>query len=231
MLPPNQGKQIGQENAGVAPPMPRTARSSILVGYAQLAQSLGLDPAFMLDSVGIDRRCLLDREVHIPVIAAAQLLERSALETSVFDFGLRLAEIRGTPDLGPLNPLLREEPNLRRALQSLERYFSVHSTGLAVQIVQAGAPIPSASFIAGELGPTRQSREMIVASLFKFKYLLGWGSLRSPSASLKTMSRGTTSSGRIFSSIRTNNSSRKRGLKARACTMTSMRSRSASMTW
>lgn len=167
MLPPNQGKQVSHENAGVAPHMPRTARSSILVGYAQLAQSLGLDPASMLDSVGIDRRCLLDREVHIPVIAATQLLERSAVETSVFDFGLRLAEIRGTPDLGPLNPLLREEPNLRRALQSLERYFSVHSTGLAVQIVQAGAPILSVGFIAGELGPTRQSREMIVASLFK----------------------------------------------------------------
>ncbi|MNC56032.1 hypothetical protein D3C75_1056020 [compost metagenome] len=52
----------------------------------------------------------------------------------------------------------------------------------------------------------------------------------SPSASLKMMSRGTTSSGRMSCSMRSSISSRNRGLNASACTTTSMRSRRASIT-
>lgn len=157
----------------------RTTRSSILVGYADLAQSLGLNPAVMVERVGLDTRCLVDSEVRISASLAAQLLELSAIEASITDFGLRLAESRGVPDLGPLNLLLREEPTLHHALSSLARYFSVHSTNLAVRLqVQEGMPIVAAEFIGAEQGPSRQSREMVVASLFKFLLWLKGGEWR-----------------------------------------------------
>lgn len=147
----------------------RTTRSSVLIGYADLARALGLNPVEMLRRVGLDSRCLLDTELRIPVRAVAQLFELSAIESAAFDFGLRLAEARGVPDLGPISLLLREEPDLRSALASLDRYFSIHSTGLTVRLrMQAGVPILCADFVTAEPGPTRHAKEMIAAGLCNF---------------------------------------------------------------
>lgn len=137
---------------------------------------MGLNPTAMLQRVGLDSRCLVDSEIRVPVKAVAHLLELSAIEACVFDFGLRLAQIRGVPDLGPLSLLLREEPNLRSALASLERYLSVHSSGLSIRLLRHDAmPVLAADFLGTVAGPTRQAREMIVAGLFRF---LSW--LRGP---------------------------------------------------
>lgn len=144
----------------------------MLVGYADLAGSLGLNPAGMLRRVGLDSRCLVDSEIRVPVKAVADLLELSAIEACVFDFGLRLARVRGVPDLGPLSLLMREEPNLRSALASLERYLSVHNSGVSIRLLRQGTmPLLAADFLGAVAGPTRQAREMIVAGLFRF---LSW---------------------------------------------------------
>lgn len=151
-----------------------TSRSSVLIGYADLARSLGLNPAALLKRVGLDTRCLVDSEIKISVRAAAQLLELSAIESSVLDFGLRLAEARGVPDLGPLSLLLREEATLHHALISLERYLSIHSTGLAIRLrTRAGVPTLSVEFIPAEAGAAKQAKEMVVAGIYRFVMWLG----------------------------------------------------------
>lgn len=157
----------------------RTTRSSVLVGYADLARSLGLNPTRMLQRVCLDSRTLVDTELRVPVSVAAQLFELSAIESSTFDFGLRLAELRGVPDLGPLSLLLRQEPNFGRALNSLERYFSIHSTGLSLHLqMYDGVPIVCTELIDTAFGPTRQAREMILAGLFRFLLWLKGGQWR-----------------------------------------------------
>lgn len=157
----------------------RTARSSVLAGYADLARALGLNPHRMLQRVHLDSRTLVDTELRVPVSVAAQLLELSAIESSTFDFGLRLAERRGVPDLGPLSLLLRQESKFGRALNSLERYFSIHSTGLSLRLqVQDGVPILCTELIDTAFGPTRQAREMILAGLLRFLLWLRGGQWR-----------------------------------------------------
>jgi len=126
----------------------------------------------MVKRVGLDSRCLVDSERRISFKAAAQLLELSAIESSAFDFGLRLSEANGVPDLGPLSLLLREEPNLRCALASLDRYLSVHSTGLTIRLrMQDSTRILCADFLTAVPAPAKQAKEMITAGLFR---LLAW---------------------------------------------------------
>ncbi len=97
-----------------------------------------LKPAEMVRRVGLDPLCLADPNIPIPAISAMELLERSALETGARDFGARLSLARGIPDLGPLNLLLREEPNLRSALRSLQRFLHLHSHSIRIGVAEEG---------------------------------------------------------------------------------------------
>ena len=113
-------------------------RSATLSHYAQVASSMKLDVAAMLKRVGLDTMCLVDPNVPIPAIRVVQLIECSAIEASSPDFGIRLALARGVPDLGPLNLLLREEPNLRSALRSLQSYLHLHSRSIRFSLQEQG---------------------------------------------------------------------------------------------
>jgi AraC-like DNA-binding protein len=113
-------------------------RSAILSHYSQIAGSLRLDVPTMLRRVGLDAMCLIDPNMQIPAIRAVELIERSAIESRSQVFGVRLALARGVPDLGPLNLLLREEPNLRSALRSLHSYLHLHSRSIRFLLEEAG---------------------------------------------------------------------------------------------
>jgi AraC-like DNA-binding protein len=154
-----------------------TIRSAILSHYAPLCASLGINVPRMLKRVGLDAGCLFDPNLPIAATRAIELIERSAMESACQVFGLRLTLARGVPDIGPLNFLLREEPNLRSALHSIQSYLHLHSRSVRYVLEDDGriatlsmsfavqAPLPFAA---------AQSMEMVVCgTLQSIRSLLG----------------------------------------------------------
>jgi AraC-like DNA-binding protein len=114
--------------------MARFIRSTCLTDYVPIARSFGLDPYRLLKHVGLDRSCLVDPEIKIPVGEVCRLLEHSAHAAGAEDFGLRMSEPRRLSDLGPLALAMRDAGTLREALQSASRYVCLHTDSLHLSL-------------------------------------------------------------------------------------------------
>lgn len=141
-------------------------RSATLDGYVRLARSLGLDPVRQLADVSLDLADLAVPDKWIPAAACARLLERSAAASGHDDFGVRLAELRRLSTLGPLSVVLREEPDLRSALQLLTRYEHSYNEALHLEMTEASGVATIRIWLElQEPAPTRQALELAVAAL------------------------------------------------------------------
>jgi AraC-like DNA-binding protein len=150
-------------------------RSACLTSYPEIARSLGLEPLRLLDACGIDRRCLDDPDIKLPAGALGRLLETSARAAKVEDLGLRLAETRTLSVLGPVGLLLREEPTVREALNSLTRYMRLHNEALYIRLEEHGdEAIISVEIRLDRPMPVRQGVELSVGVLYRIlRSLLG----------------------------------------------------------
>jgi AraC-like DNA-binding protein len=102
----------------------------------------------------------------VPAVAVARVMERSAIESGIEDFGLRLAGLRRLATLGPLSVVLREEPDLRSALGLLCRYEHSYNEALRLRLAEPGdLATMRIWFEFGEPAPTRQSLELATAAL------------------------------------------------------------------
>lgn len=134
--------------------MPSGIRTATLTGYAELARSLGLDPAVLMATVGLQIHDLDAPDRWIPAAPAARLLELSARASGREDFALLLSQRRRLGTLGPLSVVLRDEPDLRHALDLLARYDDVYTGVLDLRLLEEdglatvqvwlhfGAPVP-----------------------------------------------------------------------------------------
>jgi AraC-like DNA-binding protein len=109
-------------------------RSAALQGYPELARSVGLDPSSMMRSVGIDPNCLRHPDIRVSAQGIVELLERSAAKTGITDFGLRLVAARPFSVMGPLGLVVRDEPTVRTALQTITRYLYIHNEAFHVKL-------------------------------------------------------------------------------------------------
>ena len=98
------------------------ARCASLHGYAELCRCLGVQPGPLLTAVGLAEPDLAEPDRWVPAAGVGVLLARSAAETGRADFGFQLAQRRRWSTVGPLSVVLREEPDLRSALDLLMRY-------------------------------------------------------------------------------------------------------------
>lgn len=143
-------------------------RSASLSDFAPLATSFGLDPHALIREVGLDINCLSNPDLKIPIKLLDQLLEISAARSGVDDFGLRLAEKRTLSNLGPVGLVLREEPDLRRFLNSAIRYIYLHNEAISVQLTtQEPTVTVSIQFAVDGAMMRRQSTELAVGVLFR----------------------------------------------------------------
>jgi AraC-like DNA-binding protein len=141
-------------------------RSASLNGYVELARSLDLDPARMMRRVGLDVADLAVPEKWIPAAAVARLLAASARASGRDDFALLLADRRRLSTLGPLSVVLREEPDLRRAVALLIRYEHSYNEALRMQLTEReGIARLRLSFEFGEPAPTEQASVLGLAAL------------------------------------------------------------------
>jgi AraC-like DNA-binding protein len=152
-----------------------TIRSATLSGFAELTRSVGLDPNRLLRRCGLPLSCLSDPDARIDATAVAKLLETSAAESQVEDFGLRLSTARRLSNLGPFSLVVREETTARRAIETLSRYLQLHSELLSIRIEDAGdLVILRVDIVRAAQAPLRQGIELFVGYLFRIlQELLG----------------------------------------------------------
>ena len=144
--------------------MTQLVRAAALTHYVEVARAVGLDPWRMLSDAGLHRSCVEQPELRISVESVRVLLERSAALSGEEAFGLRMAEGRRISNLGALGLLTREEPSLRLALQSFQRYSRVHNESLRQRIEETGGIATIHEDLLMETtGPVRQATELVVA--------------------------------------------------------------------
>jgi len=141
-------------------------RAATLTGYPELARSCGLDPARLLAGVGLREADLAAGDRWIPAAPVARLLELSAEQSGREDFGLRLAGFRRLSTLGPLSLVIREEPDLRSALQVLGTYQHVYNGAMQLRLDELEEPARIMMWLEfGEPAPVRQGLDLTVAAL------------------------------------------------------------------
>jgi AraC-like DNA-binding protein len=141
-------------------------RTATLDGYLGLARSVGLDPARILTNAGLAVADLAVPDKWVPAAVVSRVLERSANESGVEDFGLRMAGLRRLATLGPLSVVLSQEPDLRSALGLLCRYEHSYNEALRMRLDEDGdLATMRLWFEFGEPAPTRQATELATAAL------------------------------------------------------------------
>src|SRR3954452_6856560 len=149
-------------------------RTNTLTGYAGLARSLGLDPAALMADVHLE---LADLDVPgrwIPAGPAARLPELSAAQAGCPDFGLRMAALRRLGTLGPLSVVLRDEPDLRSAVDLLIRYERAYNEALHLRLHQADGQATLEVWLElGEPARFEPALDLVMAALLGIIRALG----------------------------------------------------------
>jgi AraC-like DNA-binding protein len=155
-------------------PGPAFVRSSILTEYKRLALALGLDPLAFMKRAGIDRRLLEDPDLTLPMRAIVDLFDITALTSGIEDFGLRLAEARSLPDLGPAILMLREQTTVRDALSAMISLLHLHSDALYMHLDAGAKPILNVNIMVDGRIDCRQAIDTSIASSTRIlRWLLG----------------------------------------------------------
>lgn len=105
-----------------------------LRGYTSVVQSLGGDPARLTGDCGIPLELLDDEDALIPYRQLIYLLEHSATELAVPDFGLRLAAAQDIGVLGPLAVAMQNAATMEEALRCASSYLFLQSRALSLGI-------------------------------------------------------------------------------------------------
>jgi AraC-like DNA-binding protein len=146
--------------------LPPRIRTNTLAGFAGLARSLQLDPAALMAGVGLDIGELEVPDRWIPAAPAARLLDQSAQLAGSPDFGLRLAALRHLGTLGPIGVVLREEPDLRSALDLLIRYQRRYNEALHLRLSETGEQATIEAWLElAEPAPVEQALDLVMAAL------------------------------------------------------------------
>jgi Arabinose-binding domain of AraC transcription regulator, N-term len=146
--------------------MARMIRSACLTDYVGVSRSVGLNPYRMLDAAGLPRASLSDPDMMIPAGAVGRLLEASAKAAGIDDFGLRLAEMRGLSNLGPVGLVVREQPTIRKAIEALIRYIRLHNEAVSLRIEETDdLVILSPTLVVARPAPIRQAVELSMGVL------------------------------------------------------------------
>lgn len=146
--------------------MKPTARYASLNRYVELCQNLGIDAVRLMRSAGLDPSGLATPDTRIPAASIARLLEDSAAASGRDDFGLRLAELRKFSSLGPLSLVLREEPDVRSAVEMLIRYEHSYNEAMRLRMTErSDVAVITVGFELGEDFPCPQSLDLAVGAL------------------------------------------------------------------
>jgi len=147
-------------------------RSAMLRGFRQQAEAAGLNPFELAAEVGLEPSALTNPDLHVPVRAMADMFELAAERGRTPDFALRVVAQRKISNLGLIALLAREEPTLRQALRSLQRYLWLHNEGLdmIMEEVDGGVLVRAHLYVPAR----RQTVDLFIGMLLVFiRQLIG----------------------------------------------------------
>lgn len=101
-------------------------RAGALQGYLQLLSDVEGEVDPFLEQAGLCRETLSDPEAFIAFSAFEELLELSARELQLPDFGLRLARYQDLSMLGSIGLLMRRCETVHEAVRYARNYMSLH---------------------------------------------------------------------------------------------------------
>jgi AraC-like DNA-binding protein len=149
----------------------------VLLAFAEAARSLGLDPFHMLRRAGLPVAALDRSDYRIPADRLQALLADCAKSAASEEFGLLVGGAFRLSMKGPLGLLMREQVNVRMALDVLQRYLRYQGDNVEIRTVSQTEGL----LILPELmsARSRASQQMIELTLAMyvqiFRGLLGQG--------------------------------------------------------
>ncbi len=106
-------------------------RASALEGFRETVTELGGNPDAILAAGGL-MGMESDPEAWISYTAYLNLLEHTARELDCIHFGLHLSRRQDINILGAVGFIIQQAPDIRTALQELNKYFDHHNQGAIV---------------------------------------------------------------------------------------------------
>lgn len=151
------------------------ARSAVLDGFADTARHLGLNADQLLREARISPVSLRDSDLQVPTARIVNLLEAASLAAGNPSFGLLMAQARRFSVLGPVALVMREQPDLRAALNSLVRLGWAQADGLESDLEDDGETTILTVRLAAELPrPATQAVELTIAAIVRLlRHFLG----------------------------------------------------------
>jgi AraC-like DNA-binding protein len=143
-----------------------TVRAAALTGLGALCRSYGVSAAGVLRAAGLPATLEDEPDRRVPVAAVNLALELAAEACGCDDFGLRLSELRGLANLGPIGLIARDEPTIGAALAAIEACLPLHNDALAVHreplgdlvALHTAVLMPGAKRQAGDIALAMQHR-------------------------------------------------------------------------
>lgn len=149
-------------------PRDLTVRAAALTGLSALCRSYGVDSARVLRQAGLPATIEAHPDRRLPVTAVNRAFELAALATGRDDFGIRLSELRGLSNLGPIGLIARDEPSVGGAFAVIESYLPLHNDALAISRQRFGELIVLRSEI---LSPGRNVQALDIAVAMQHRIL------------------------------------------------------------
>ena len=110
-------------------------RAAGFEGYSALVRELGGDPDPLLRQAGIDPAWLENPDHPTPYLAFLTALRLGAQATATPHFGLLLSRKQRFSMLGAVGFAMREAPNIRSAIENLNRFLPVHNQAARTVLV------------------------------------------------------------------------------------------------
>lgn len=144
-------------------------RIGAIDGYERLVTDLGGNPVQLLAEVGFSPAQLRDPNAYVSYTRLAELLELTADACSEPMFGLLLSRNQTSSVLGDIAMTILQQPTVREALESIDRYLYLHARGARVSWRTSGESVEvELSFdITSPLG-LAQLRQLSLGQLEKF---------------------------------------------------------------
>jgi AraC-like DNA-binding protein len=107
-------------------------------GFSALVRELGGDPDPLLRQAGVDPAWLEDPDRPVPYLAFLTALRLGTQVTATPHFGLLLSRKQRFSMLGAVGFAVREAPDVRAAIDNLNRFLPIHSQALRSTLLVEG---------------------------------------------------------------------------------------------
>jgi len=132
--------------------------------FHQALQRISVDTLALYTELGIDPELMAAENTSISTAKHYELLELAAAKSNNYFLGIDLGLDSRNSELGVLSYMLRNAPNIKRALELLQRYVALVAPGLSISLLELEGDCVL-TFKIRDVPPSqcRQSMEMTLA--------------------------------------------------------------------